>query len=243
MILGGLILITPRIGGRGPLVVLATPFTNLPVHVTSTYKSLKWLEHPKPESVDHLYYPAPTTVPLPESLIPDKPPIGSKLPTPSPPPTGLPLPHHHETTSSADYKDTPPNLKELFIPPLLPPHFSSAGVIQLTDDVTLQRNPRLSARDLEDLPYIILGRDVLLEGIGWVELSIQMSKTKQFRMGGVVEVEVFTPEGRGVGSRVGMGAAMMRKEMEKVQAQPGVRQRKAMKGEKKAAKQRARGKG
>ena len=57
-----------------------------------------------------------------------------------------------------------------------------------------------------------------------------------------MEVEVFTPEGRGVGSRVGMGAAMMRKEMEKVQARDCVRQRKAMKGKKKAAKQRARGK-
>ena len=108
--------------------------------------------------------------------------------------------------------------------------------------MTLQRNPHLSARDLEDLPYIILGRDVLLEGIGWVELSIQISKIKRFRMGGVVEVEVFTPEGGGIGSRVGMGAAMMRKEMEKVQARDCVRQRKAMKGKKKAAKQRARGK-
>lgn len=84
---------------------------------------------------------------------------------------------------------------------------------------------------------------MLLEGIGWVELNVQMSKTKQLHMGGVVEVEVFTPEGRGVGTRVSMGAAMMRKEMEKAQTQDCVRQRRAMKGKKKAAKQRARGKG
>jgi len=242
MILGGLIFITPRIGGRGALVFLATPFTNLPVHIASTYKALKWLEHPEPKSVAHLYYPAPTTAPLPESLIPDRPSRGSKSPTP-PSPAGLPLPHHHKITSTADYKGTPPDLEESFRSPLLPPHFASAGVIRITDDVTLQRNPRLSAHELGDLPYVILGRDVLLEGIGWVELNVQMSKTKQFHMGGVVEVEVFTPEGRGVESRVSMGAAMMRKEMEKAQTQDCVRQRRAMKGKKKAAKQRARGNG
>jgi len=242
MILGGLILITPRISRRSTLVVLATPFTNLPVHIASTYKSLKWLEHPEPESVDHLYYPAPTTVPLPESLIPDKPLKGSKSPTP-PPPTGLLFPHHHKITSTADYKRTPPNLEEPFIPPLLPPHFASAGVIPIMDDMTLQRNPRLSPHELKDLPYVILGRDVLLEGIGWVELNVQMSKTEQFFMDGVVEVEVFTPEGRGVENRVSMGAAMMRKEMERVQARNCVRQRKPMKGKKKAAKRSARGKG
>ncbi|KAG0128873.1 hypothetical protein HOY82DRAFT_611589 [Tuber indicum] len=243
MILGGLIIITPRINSRGGQVVLATPFTNLPVHIASTYKSLKWLEHPEPESVDHLYYPAPTTVPLPESLVPGKPPKWSKSSTSSPPPTaGLPLPHHHKITSAPNYKGTPPRPEEPFIPPLLPPHFASAGVVQITDDVTLQCNPRLSARELNGLPYVILGRDVLLDGIGWVELNIQISKNQHFRMGGRVEVEVFTPEGRGVGSRVGMGAAMMR-EMEKVRSRECVRQRKPMKGDKKAAKMRARGGG
>ncbi|CUS09537.1 unnamed protein product [Tuber aestivum] len=236
LILGGLILITPRISGRGGQVVLATPFTNLPAHIASTYKSLKWLEHPEPESVDHLYYPAPTTVPLPESLIPQKPPKRSEPSTASPPPAGLPLPHHHKITSAEDYKGTPPRPQEHLIPPLLPPHFASAGVVEITEDVTLRRNPFLSMSELESLPYIILGRDLLLEGIGWVELNVQMSKNQHFRTDGVVEVEVFTPEGRGAGSRTSMGAAMMRKEMEKVQARSGVRQRKAMKGEKKKAK-------
>ncbi|KAG0638931.1 hypothetical protein HOY80DRAFT_965712 [Tuber brumale] len=244
MILGGLILITPRISGRSGLVVLATPFTNLPVHIASTYKSLKWLENPEPESVDHLYYPAPTTAPLPESLVPGKPPKWPKSSTPSlPPPAGLPLPHHDKITSAPDYKGSPPRPEEPFIPPLLPPHFASAGIIQITDDVTLQRNPRLSARELNGLPYVILGRDVLLDGIGWVELNIQMSKNQHFRMDGKVEVEVFTPEGRGMGSRVSMGAAMVRKEMERVQGSECVRQRKSMKGEKKAAKMRAKRKG
>ncbi|KAI9820635.1 MAG: hypothetical protein M1827_005004 [Pycnora praestabilis] len=114
----------------------------------------------------------------------------------------------------------------------------------------------------DNLPYRILSTDILIEGCGWVELSAQVRKKKDTQaavgnedfpaeaegkaesqdiVGGlkdvevVPEVEIFTPEGKYVGSRRPMNAWLFLAEKSPGPKRKG-RPRQSMKGQKKANK-------
>lgn len=58
-----------------------------------------------------------------------------------------------------------------------------AGAFKINHDVTKKRTGPLTARDavglkVDRLPYRVLSRDILIEGCGWVELTVQV-RTKQ----------------------------------------------------------------
>ena len=90
--------------------------------------------------------------------------------------------------------------------------FASAGTYRLQWDVTRQRGGPLTARSAiglrtERIPFMILACDILLAGIGWVEMAVQVRK-RQF--GNSIQdiapesfprVEVFSPHGRNIGFR------------------------------------------
>ncbi|KAF8441968.1 hypothetical protein BGX38DRAFT_1096359 [Terfezia claveryi] len=131
------------------------------------------------------------------------------------------------------------------LPGTLPENIKSAGTFHLSSDVTRLRNPQLRGKsdaEIELLPYKIYSTDILLEGVGWVEIVAQI-RTHQVMMDVVPEVEVFTPLGKGVGSRKPMGADMLRLQGLKKIGKYGVRrsptegrQRPSMKGRKKQSK-------
>ena len=168
LLLAGLIMIKPKTPG---LDFLMYPFTNLPGHVTSQEKAVRFLSHPDPASVF-------------------EPPLWQKPPPPNPFPP---------TTATEDTSAT------------LPPHIKSAGTFRLHHDVTRPRNPMLSKRGapgVELLPYRVLSADVLLEGVGWVEVVVQV-RGESLRREVVPEVEVFVPLGKGIGVRRPMGVDMV----------------------------------
>jgi hypothetical protein len=136
----------------------------------------------------------------------------------------------------------------------------SAGKFYLKWDVTKARTGPITKRDaagikIERLPFRVLGLDILIEGVGWVELAAQVRKPYGYLQNkdswefeteeeqeidpSWPEIEVFTPEGKFVGQRRPMNASLM------VVDKPGskdvkARPRKAMKGVKKTEKRRAR---
>ena len=245
-------MITPKTTGAGAVVVLATPFTTLPVHIFANEKSLKWLAHSNPAAAppELFYKPVPVHTPTTPTPTP--------TPTPTSPPADQSKPerstenHTKPLTTASDLPKAEPQQPqqppsspqpskptEEFIPPSIPPHFSSAGVFPVSSDVTLQRNPRVFGSQLEGLKYMCLATDVVLEGVGWVELNVQMSKRN--KAGDKVDVEVFTPAGRGVAQRdPPMGAHMLRTELNRENHPRGPRKRRPAKGEKKSRKRAAR---
>ena len=137
---------------------------------------------------------------------------------------------------------------------------ASAGKFYLKYDVTKARSGPLTRTDavgisVERLPYRVLGLDILIEGVGWVELAAQVRKPYGYLEEDKVdpegmdeqglidptwpEVEIFTPDGKFVGQRRPMNAWVMlgdKPGTKHVKARP----RKAMKGAKKVEKRRAR---
>ena len=145
---------------------------------------------------------------------------------------------------------------------------ASAGMFHLKWDVTKQRTGPITAREaanikVDRLPYRVMAADILIEGVGWVELTAQIRK----RPGAMIQskserkdewvwgekdeteeeeidpawptVEVFSPEGKFIGVRKPMNAWLnfAKKPSEKnLNARP----RKSMKGVKKLAKSKAR---
>ncbi|KAL3479482.1 telomere stability and silencing-domain-containing protein [Aspergillus californicus] len=85
---------------------------------------------------------------------------------------------------------------------------SSAGVFDLKWDVTTSHLPASIAKKVADkgtpipaLPYKVMSADILIEGCGWVELTIQV-RAKQSEDGSQIpQVEVFSPKGKHVASR------------------------------------------
>lgn len=90
---------------------------------------------------------------------------------------------------------------------------SSAGVFDLKHDVTKSHLPTTLAKAIEDrrtrmpsLPYRVFSTDILIEGCGWVELTVQ-TRAKRNDVDGsessesLPQVEVFTPYGRHIGAR------------------------------------------
>ena len=153
----------------------------------------------------------------------------------------------------------------------------SAGKVQLAWDVTRWRAGPVVRKEaggmrVENLAWRVVGADVLIEGVGWVEVVAQIRRKRRERpedSGGVnsaekahpgmpqriegedaqdlPEVEIFTPEGDCIGSRPPMNAWMIGEyaEREKVGGKGNkskARPRMSMKGSKKEGKVRARAK-
>ena len=68
-----------------------------------------------------------------------------------------------------------------------------------------------SPENIASLPYKVLATDILLEGLGWVELTAQVRNRRDTGYE-AAQVEVFTPEGKGIGQRETMSVYMRRKE-------------------------------
>lgn len=205
-------MITPKISPEDELVILAYPFTSLPTHITATRKALQLIADPDPANrprIDLFQKPFQQTESPPKPNLAQYPPDETQV---------------HPGSSN------------------LPPHFKSAGTYTLSDDVTPLRNVSLPSKDpesLERLPYRIVATDILLEGIGWVELVAQVRRKKEENDGLKVQVEVFTPEGKGISSRTTMGADMLRKKGERAAGlarKSAGRPRRSMKGDKKRKK-------
>ena len=121
------------------------------------------------------------------------------------------------------------------------PKMASAGKIRLKWDVTKKFAGPLTTKSAaaftpEQLPFIVFGVDVLIEGYGWVEVVAQVRRkawneaqrisrvgkhnawppsannsTVEGDTAPYPEVEVFSPEGRFIGSRRPMGASLFQR--------------------------------
>ncbi|KAJ5169795.1 uncharacterized protein N7500_002578 [Penicillium coprophilum] len=86
---------------------------------------------------------------------------------------------------------------------------ASAGIFDLKWDTTNSNLPTSLAKAIHDrgipvpsLPYRVMSADILIEGCGWIELSIQIrSKRDAEDEPSYPQVEVFTPNGKHIGSR------------------------------------------
>ncbi|KAH0565914.1 hypothetical protein GP486_000694 [Trichoglossum hirsutum] len=145
---------------------------------------------------------------------------------------------------------------------------ASAGKFRLKWDVTRRRagpitSPAAVGLKPEKLPYRILSTDILIEGCGWVEIVAQVRKMQNgqgvalgpgddrvgsgpwsevpdFEMRDTYpEVEVFSPEGRGIGARIPMNGWAIGVGRKKASIKRG-RPRRSMKGAKKMEKMRSR---
>lgn len=142
---------------------------------------------------------------------------------------------------------------------------ASAGMITLKDDVTKARAAPLLASGVSPnkLPFRVFATDVLIEGVGWVELVCQVRRRRQSARSVVAaspdgdalqrvdriiapttednafdlpQVEVFTPNGEHVGQRKSMQAWKIWQNVQRSatsKKSPHARPRKPMKGAKK----------
>ncbi|KAL4933945.1 telomere stability and silencing-domain-containing protein [Aspergillus undulatus] len=88
---------------------------------------------------------------------------------------------------------------------------SSAGTFDLNWDVTQSHVPISIAKAMErgmkqpSLPYRVMSADILIEGVGWIELTAQIrAKAVQAQpqeSPSLPQVEVFTPDGKYIGFR------------------------------------------
>ncbi|PLB50200.1 hypothetical protein P170DRAFT_405053 [Aspergillus steynii IBT 23096] len=87
---------------------------------------------------------------------------------------------------------------------------ASAGVFDLKWDVTQSHLPISIAKAVEDkgiqaprMPYRVMSTDILIEGCGWVELTIQVRANAggNESPGSSPQVEIFSPNGQHIGSR------------------------------------------
>lgn len=105
----------------------------------------------------------------------------------------------------------------------------SAGTFKLQWNVTKRRagpltDPVAGKQRADSLPFTVYSVDLLIEGVGWVELVAQVRKRRQSLLSDAFgqqdmdiasdqpqlpEVEVFSPEGKFVGSRRPMGAWLL----------------------------------
>ena len=128
---------------------------------------------------------------------------------------------------------------------------ASAGSLPLKWDVTKQRAGPLTATSAgglhtKVLPFIVYSTDILIEGCGWVELVVQVRKkdieSHAAGAGEIVDgaifptVEVFTPNGKHVGTRRPMNGWLLGGPNTVPARKRGARPRRSMKGVKKAMK-------
>lgn len=100
-----------------------------------------------------------------------------------------------------------------------------AGTFKLDSDITKARAGPLTRKEVgamkvSELPFLVLGRDILIEGVGWVEVTAQIRRkdfekreggdkffeemTKEQKKWRFPEVDVYTPAGRFISSRICM---------------------------------------
>lgn len=146
---------------------------------------------------------------------------------------------------------------------------ASAGVYTLNDDVTKARAAPLLASGIspDKLPFRVFATDILIEGVGWVELVCQVRRRRQPLRSVLAagpdgdalsyldrtkvqapddasfdlpQVEIFTPDGKHIGQRKSMQAWKLWQDVKRSVGSKrslSVRPRKPMKGMKKRAKQ------
>ncbi|KAK4988667.1 hypothetical protein LTR28_001683 [Elasticomyces elasticus] len=106
----------------------------------------------------------------------------------------------------------------------------SAGTFELSWDVTKQRagpltSPSVTKFRVANLPFVVYAADILVEGVGWIEIVAQMrskpGKNLSSDMGEsetlessnahkqYPEIEVFSPEGKFIGIRKPMNAWLL----------------------------------
>lgn len=97
----------------------------------------------------------------------------------------------------------------------------SAGRFKLKWDMTKAMTGPLTRRDAgkvktSQLPFVVLSTDILIEGIGWVELTAQVRRRRleealdtENPLETYPEVEIFSPEGRFIAQRRPMGASLL----------------------------------
>lgn len=86
---------------------------------------------------------------------------------------------------------------------------SSAGKFDLKWDITRSNLPTSVAKAVKDhkipiprLPYRVMSADILVEGCGWIEVSVQIRANRDTEESTTYpQVEVFTPNGKHIGSR------------------------------------------
>lgn len=89
----------------------------------------------------------------------------------------------------------------------------SAGTFDLKHDVTKSHLPTSIAKAVKDnkaspppLPYKVMSTDLLIEGCGWVELTVQVRAKSMSADAGsprsLPQVDVFSPNGQHIGSRM-----------------------------------------
>jgi hypothetical protein len=144
---------------------------------------------------------------------------------------------------------------------------ASAGTFTLKDDVTKARAAPLLASGVSPnkLPFRIFATDVLIEGVGWVELVCQVRRRRQAVRSvvagpdgdppnylertkalaaddnefGLPQVEIFTPDGKHIGQRRSMQAWKLWQDVQRSVGRKRsltARPRKPMKGAKKREK-------
>ena len=122
---------------------------------------------------------------------------------------------------------------------------TSAGVYRLKWDVTKHRTGPLTASDAarlrpQTLPFVVYSLDLLLQGVGWIELAVQVRKRQlegeDADSISFPSVEVFSPNGKFIGSRRSLNAwtygGLKRKPVSRRTSRP----RLSKKGEKKRLK-------
>ena len=95
----------------------------------------------------------------------------------------------------------------------------SAGVFKIEWNATSKRTGSLTDRTagkqkVDDLPFIVYSADILIEGVGWVEIACQVRNRKKSLLSAELvevkddlpEVEVFSPKGKFIGIRRPMNA-------------------------------------
>ena len=121
----------------------------------------------------------------------------------------------------------------------------SAGNFHLKWDVTKHRTGPLTSSDAakiltQSLPFVVYSIDLLLEGIGWIELVVQVRKrqieAQEIGPDYFPSVEVFSPNGGFVGSRRPLNTWALGGSKRKPVSQRTSRPRLSKKGEKKRLK-------
>jgi ribosome biogenesis GTPase A len=86
---------------------------------------------------------------------------------------------------------------------------ASAGKFDLEWDTTASNLPDSLAKAVKDrkipippLPYRVMSADILIEGCGWIEVSVQVrAKRTETESPSYPQIEVFTPNGEHIGAR------------------------------------------
>ena len=128
---------------------------------------------------------------------------------------------------------------------------ASAGVFRLSSDVTKQRSGPLTSPSAiklkpQQLPFIVYSTDVLIEGLGWVEVAVQVRKRWIEEEAGeriedhLPEIEVFSPHGKHIGARRSMNGWVIGGRQRPPVSRRTKRPRRSMKGVKKMLKKRHR---